>query len=309
VRLVKVTTPEGKGEQVAQLAFEVGITQVSIQQQQVLSPNKPKQTKDTVNVETSTPTAKKFIDSLMSSSLYDPEQYSISVRQPRTVASREGPRKVTRPLVEPTVDVYEELWQFSHITFGFVGRVLISAMLLAYGMIEDKILVIVAGLLFLPLLPLMLAISFGLKTGEWSLLAQGAAAFLAAIALLVAGGAAVAAMMDPPILHNESTSLVTGFLISAVVGVAAGLASADDAGRREMIGLAATAQVAIIPVWFGISLIFGFPLYGEPPSKRAAAFLINVGTIVVASLVVYALLRMRGESVRRFAAESTDAGE
>jgi hypothetical protein len=31
-----------------------------------------------------------------------------------------------------------------------------------------------------------------------------------------------------------------------MVGAAAGLATADDVGRREMIGLAATAQVAIL---------------------------------------------------------------
>jgi len=66
-------------------------------------------------------------------------------------------------------------------------------------------------------------------------------------------------MTNPPLQYNEHNSLVVGFLISLAVGIAAGLASADDVGRREMIGLAATAQMAILPVWFGISLVFGFP--------------------------------------------------
>ena len=33
--------------------------------------------------------------------------------------------------------------------------------------------------------------------------------------------------------------------LPTAVGIAAGLATVDDVGRREMIGLAATAQIAI----------------------------------------------------------------
>jgi hypothetical protein len=149
----------------------------------------------------------------------------------------------------------------------------------------------------------MLAIAFGLKTREWRITVQGVAALLAATALLMGGGAAVALMTNPPILYNESNSLLTSFLISLAVGVAAVLASVDDAGRREVIGLAATAQVAIIPVWFGISFVFGFPSsVSEPPLKRATTFLTNVATIIIAALVTYAVLRVRGEGIRRLAA-------
>src|SRR5215211_1430990 len=104
MRLVKVKVPEGKGKQIADLAFEIGIPQVAIHQQQAHRPNQPIQTKDVVDIETSTPAAKKFLDALMSSPFYDPKQYSIGVRQPRTIASSETPRKITWPLVEPTVD-------------------------------------------------------------------------------------------------------------------------------------------------------------------------------------------------------------
>jgi hypothetical protein len=204
--------------------------------------------------------------------------------------------------------MYEELWQFSHITPGFVGRVLIAGMLLAYGMIEDKLLIMIAGLLFLPLLPLMLAMSFGLKTIEWRLMAQGAAAFIVAIALLLGGGVLVALMMNPPILYNESNSMITGFLISIAVGVAAGLATTDDAGRRELIGLAATAQVAIIPVRLGILFVFGVSS-SEEPFKHIVTFLMNVTTVIVAAMGTYAALGMKGEAVRRFAkVERIDKG-
>ena len=104
----------------------------------------------------------------------------------------------------------------------------------------------------------------------------------------------MALMTSPPLLYNESNSLLAGFLISLAVGVAAGLATADDVGRREIIGLAATAQVAILPVWFGICFVFGFPiLENQPPTRRAISLVVNVISIVVASFITYAVLGMK----------------
>jgi hypothetical protein len=104
-------------------------------------------------------------------------------------------------------------------------------------------------------------------------------------------------------MYDEDNTLVTSFLISVVVVIAASLAIADDVGRRELIGLVATAQVAILPVRFGISFVFGFPaMISDTLSKRAVTFMINFSTIMVASLVTFLILRVRGEVVRRFAA-------
>lgn len=303
MRLVRVKTPEGKGQDVAQVAFRAGLSQATIHQQEVHRPNGRVDTRDVVDVETATPTAKAFIDAVMAAPFFDPGEYSIAVRQPRSVASRERPAEVTWPLVEPTVDIFEELWQFSHVTFGFIGRILIAAMLLAYGMIEYKLLIIIAGLLFMPFLPLMLAVGFGLWTRQWRLAIQGLFALAVGVFLTAAGGSVVALMTGPPLRFNEFNSLVTSFLISLAVGVAAGLATADDVGRREMIGLAATAQIAILPVWFGISFVFGFPVMDTAsPSERAIIFLVNVGTIIAAAFATYALLGMSGEALRRFSA-------
>jgi hypothetical protein len=308
VRLVRVKAPEGKGEDVARLAFEAGLEQVTIHQQRTLKSDGSQETKDVVDVETATPTAKVFVDAVMSAPFFDAREYSMTVRQPRSVVSREGPRKLTWPLVEPTVDIFEELWQFSHVTYGFIGRVLIAALLLAYGMIEDKLLIMLAGLLFLPLLPLLLAMGFGLWTRQWRLAGQGLFAFIVAVVLLVVGGALVASVIDPPMRYNEHNTFLVGFLISVGVGIAAGLATADDVGRREMIGLAATAQIAILPVWFGVSFVFGFPsLDTATPGRRALSFLVNVATIVAAAFATYALLRMRGGALGRFSESSGEA--
>lgn len=304
MRLVRVKTPEGKGREVAQMAFEVGISRVTFHQQQSLRQGRDDETKDVVDVETATPTAKAFIDKLMSADFFDPEEFTIAVRQPRAIVGGEKPPKLTWPLAEPTVDIFEELWQFSHVTFGSVGRILIAAMFLAYGMIEHQLLIMIAGLLFLPLLPTLLAAGFGALTGQWRLSAHALVGFLVAVALLVAGGALVALMTNPPLRYNDHNPLLVGFLISLAVGIAAGLANADDVGRREMIGLAATAQTALVPVWFGISLVFGFPATGPAPEQRALGFAVSVATIVLASACTYAVLGMRGEHLRRFTRES-----
>jgi hypothetical protein len=166
MRLIKVNSPAGKGEAVAQTAFSVGIEKVSLYQTSSLQSNGKSEIKDTIDIETSTPKGKHFLDALFQSDFYNRDDFSIAVRQPRAVISGENLRGLTVPLVEPASDIAEELWQFTHITYGFVGRVFIAACLLGYGLIEQKILLIIAGLLFLPLLPLLLAIGFGAWTRQ-----------------------------------------------------------------------------------------------------------------------------------------------
>jgi hypothetical protein len=82
-------------------------------------------------------------------------------------------------------------------------------------------------------------------------------------------------------------------LLSLAVGIAAVLANVDDIGKRELIGLAATSQIAVIPVWFGICFVFGFPtiLNGQEIMMRALTFLINILVILIVSFGVYGLMR------------------
>jgi hypothetical protein len=289
--------PQGRGRDVAQIAFDVGIHRVALHQQQILKKNEQDEIKDVIDVETATPTAKVFTDALMRTAFFDPKDYSIIVRQPRSLVSRERPPNLTIPLVEPTLDIFEELWQFSHVTFGFIGRIFIASLFLAYGIIEAKSLLIIAGLLFLPVLPPILAIGFGIWTKEWRLALQGLFALLVASGLGVLAGILTALVTSPPIKFNESNPLLISLLISLGVGIAAGLATADDVGRREMIGLAATAQVAILPVWFGVCFIFGFP---NSPIERGVTFLVNVFTIILASFATYGFLKMQGGALRGF---------
>ena len=297
MRLVKVSAPADKGAEIAKIAFSCGIGEVSINQVEVLRQGENAETKSNIDVETSTPKAKRFVDALLAADFYSAENYSIIIRQPRSIFSRENLRDLTKPLVEPATDILEELWQFSHITVGFVGRNFIAACLLAFGLIQRQILLIIAGLLFMQLLPLLLGISFGVRTRNFKLSGQSFAAFLTAFVLQIGGGIIIAFFSQPPLKYDEFNSLPVGVLISLAVGIAAGLANSDDVGRREFLGLAATAQIAIVPVWFGICFVFGFPATDSQSeiAARAFGFALNVLTIIVSSLLVYIGLGAAGK--------------
>lgn len=292
MRLIKVNAPAGKGSDVARLAFDTGINQVGITQSESRSSKGEIKQKESVDIEASTPKASVFLDKLLASDFYDPEEFSVNVRQPRAIISKQSARQLTVPFVEPAIDILEDLWQFTHITASFLVRNFIAACFVAYGMIQQNTLLIIAGLLFLPLLPILLSISFGSWTRQWKLVRQAALAFLVTIVLLFAAGALIALVSSPPLRYNEFNSLAVGFLISLAVGIGAGFATADDIGRRELLGLAATAQIVLIPIWFGINVVFGFSqTTGDAQiTERALAFAINVSTILVAALATYILL-------------------
>jgi hypothetical protein len=301
VRQITVTTPEGRAADIARIAFGLGINEVSVDHIRVLRPDGSETTKERIDIDTGTHLAKALVDVLTNSSFFDLEHYTIAVRQPRSIVSRERISVLTRPLVEPATDLFQELNQFCQVTFGFIGRVFIGALLLGLGILDDRLLFMIAGLLFIPLLPLILGIGFSVCARQWYLFRQAALALTVALMLLVIAGITVALLNDRPIRYSESSSLLTGFLISFAVGVAAALATADDVGRREMIGLAATAQVAIIPVWLGLSLVNGFPILAStPPSRRVWGLIINMIAIVISSSITYAVLRVKGRTLAVF---------
>jgi hypothetical protein len=65
------------------------------------------------------------------------------------------------------------------------------------------------------------------------------------------------------------------------------------------VGLAAASQLAILPAWFGVSLVFGF---SESPVEKLGAFGVNVAALIGGSLAVYAALSAGGEIPHRAAA-------
>ncbi|AFZ69608.1 hypothetical protein [Deinococcus peraridilitoris] len=307
MRLITIRAPAGHGQQVATTAFEAGISEVGVHRAAALRSDGQERAQDVVEVATSIPKAKDFIERLMSAPYYDPGTYSLTSRHPESIFGNEPQAEETYPVVRPSPDVYAELWQFVQVTFSLAGRVFLSAVLVAYGMVEDHLPLIIAGLLFLPYHHHMIGVALGAVLRERRFLGQALWALLVSTVLIVLAGVAVGLALEPPIKFDEFGSPVSGVIISMVIGVAAGLGSIDAAGRRELIGLAATAHIAVHPAWFGLKLIFGFEGSGEL-SEHLLMFLLNTLGLVLAAGVTYALTVMQGGGIRRFEKKMHNSG-
>jgi len=275
----------------------VGIKEATVYPAYSYGPEHPV---DSLDVAVSTREAKVFVDALMDAPFFDPNEYTIAIRQPRTIIRSDRIENITWPVVEPITDIYEDLWQYTHVTGSFIARVAVSALLIAHGLVEDNALTLAAGLLFIPLLRAVLAISFGAWTGELRLAAQGAFALAAGLGLTVLGGVVVGLVSQPPVRFEHFAAPLVGLLISAIVGVAAAVANADDTGERQLIGLGIGAQIAIIPSWFGLALIYGLP---EMTGERLVGLALNLAALLVTTVVAFAIMGLRSPGLRRFVAE------
>lgn len=286
---VRVSVPEGQSELVARLALETGISEVCVYEVYVHGPNQRKQV---VSVETSTPCAKQLVDALFAAEWFDPSQYSVTTRELRAILSAEPVSALTKPMVEPALDVLQDLWQLTHITSSYLGRASGAAVVLAYGLFKNSPISIVVAALFLPFLSQVLAISLGLSAGDRKLARQGVMALSVSILVSVLGGAVVALLYRGELGFSDFQKPLVAFGLSSVIGVAAGLSSADDAGRRYLIGVAAAVQYAVFPVWFGTCLVRGFP-DAAVTQERIETFVLNLITIAVSAACAYAWVGMR----------------
>jgi hypothetical protein len=109
-----------------------------------------------------------------------------------------------------------------------------------------------------------------------------------------AAAAAVALFSESPMMFDKFPPMAAGALFSFAVGVAASLATADDAGHRQLVGLAAASQLALIPAWLGISLVFGF---SESAAEKLTGFAFNTICLVLGAALVYGVLLYRAHSV------------
>jgi hypothetical protein len=293
---IRVSVRNGQSLLVARVAAAAGIPQVAVYK---VFLHGAEENREVVSAESSTPCAKAFVDGLLASDWFDPKDCSITARELRAILNHQPLSKVTPPMKEPALDVLEDLWQLSHITPSYVGRACSAALLLAYGMFENSAISIVVAALFLPFSAQILAISFGIWAGDRSLARQGILAIAVSTAVSIMAGATVAILHGGPLGFTDFKPPLVSFLISCAIGVAAGLASADDAGRRYLIGVAAAVQYAVFPVWFGICLVRGFASFSTS-AERIGTFAINLVTIAVTAATAYAWTGMRREELRYF---------
>ena len=295
MREVRVTLPKAKAADAARLALQLGMPHVSVYDVFVLGPNEPRQV---VSVETSTPTAKKFIEQVLAAPFFNDRDCTITARTVRAILSAEDSAEVTKPVMQPAAEVNQELWQSSHVTASYLARNLVATALAAYGMLHGEFILLVTGLLFSSYLPGLLGVAFGLTTRQPRLVGRMAGLLTVGTALAVMAGALTA-------LAGPQSSLATlsmpsaNLLLSLLVGVAAGLATGDDVGERQLIGLAAATQYAKFPVWLGIGLVLGFAEDGTAVLTGLGIFAANAALMVAAAAITYRCAGMHASGCGR----------
>ncbi len=241
----------------------------------------------TVSAETSTPHARAFVHTVLRSAWFDRETCSMTTRELRAIVDKGPIEQTTLPMTEPGVDVLQDLWQLSHVTPSYVGRCVASALLMAFAVIDNDLMAMMLAVLFLPFLSELLGAVYGLLRGGAPLVMHAVKALAVTICILLAAGLIVGAANHAPVAYTGFRSLGVSFLISSAIGAAAGLASADDAGRRYLIGVAAAAQLGVFPVYFGIALARGLPPE-LPVAGHLVTFGVNFVTVAVTAAASYA---------------------
>jgi hypothetical protein len=140
-----------------------------------------------ISVETSTPKARAFIEESLDSPALSKVGSTLTSRELRAVISDSPPADLTNPMSEPFPDVIQDLSQLSTLTASYLGRAMAGAILLATGVLRNDPIAIVVAALFLPFLSQVLAISFGVWSGDWKLARQGTVAVMASTIAAVLG--------------------------------------------------------------------------------------------------------------------------
>lgn len=292
---VRATVPVDRSAAVARVALDVGIDNVSVYE---IFVHGPETRRHVVSVEVPTPQARDFVNALFASSCLDGADCSLSLRELRAIVNRRPLSEMTQPMVEPGPDVIEDLWLMSHVTPSYIGRAAGGAILMANGVIHDSAVSIVVAALILPFLSQVLAIGFGAWSGDRGLVRKGTLAVTTSAVLAWLMGFVVAWLIGGPIMYHDFESPLASFAISGVIGAAAGLSTADDAGRRHLIGVAAAVQFSIYPSWFGAATVIGLPTHALLLT-RTAGFVVNLIVMPVAALVAYAFVGLRRRQLQR----------
>ncbi len=300
---IRVVTPKGKAKEIAQIALAMGIQEISVSPIYVYGPDEEK---DQLSMEVSVLQARRFMDALLTAPFFDINQYSVSSDQLMSIVSQMPAEKISWPLEVGAATILQDLWLQNHVTISYVARAFIAALLLSYALLEADLLTLLAALLFTPFLSQVLAMSFGALVRDWHLARQGLLALATSTGLTIMAGAIAAAAVGGQLQYDQFGTLISNFVISLIVGIAAGLDTADKSGRREFIAVAAAAQFAAFPAWFGISLVLGFP-DRTTTLWRILTFFVNILTILVVSTGVYAALRYRPEVLQRYLKETSES--
>jgi len=97
MRLVKISAPQGRGKDIAAVAFACGLHEVSLQQSTALRADGSSPARDVLDLRAATPDAKD-IDRLLAAPFYTSDDFVIEVKEPRAFLQATSLRMLTKPV-------------------------------------------------------------------------------------------------------------------------------------------------------------------------------------------------------------------
>ncbi len=173
----------------------------------------------------------------------------------------------------------------------FYFLVVISTLIVTFGLASNNIILVIGGMLVTPLLFPILAISLGVVTNEKKLLFRSIKIFLFSILLALVIAFIVGFLMKVYVYRIDLITLMRPSFFSFIVAITAGVAASYSWAKPNLNNiLPGTAiTVTLIPPLTALGLVLGeqswFLFF-----RVLEFFILNVFGIIVGSLLVFLLM-------------------
>lgn len=208
---------------------------------------------------------------------------------PRAEEPVEPPAQSSKPAQERVAiaELYEDIKDSSGCTKIYIAMVVLSTLVAAVGLHNDRSIVILGGMLIAPMLGPIIALSLGITLGDLALLRRALLTGLTgiAIALLLSTFIGVLVQIDPTLIQIiHRTHLVYGDLAVALASGCAGALAFTTGVPATLIGV--MVAVSLLPPLVTAGLLLGAG-HSALAGGAFLAFLMNFISVNVASVIVF----------------------
>ncbi len=187
--------------------------------------------------------------------------------------------------------VFNELSENSAPGFGFFLMLILSAVIVTFGLLMESSAIIIGGMLIAPILWPTLSLAMGIKVSDLKLIENSAKIVLKASLLMIVISALISLVflerqINPEIV-SRTTHFLSYFFVAFVSGIAASYAFSSPRFSIVLPGVA--ISVALIPPLsvMGISISF---LNWDIFVNSMGVFFLNLLGIIFGSLIIFSIL-------------------
>ena len=196
-------------------------------------------------------------------------------------------RKEEASAVAIRESLYKNVEKNSHLDINFIVLVILSTIVVAIGLVENNVAVVIGAMVIAPLLGPNLAFGFGTALGDIYLMQKSALTTTVGILLAIVMSAVIGVIWPIEVLSSELTSRTDVGLGSVALALASGAAAALSltSGLSSVL-VGVMVAVALLPPAATLGIMIG---HGEINLAIGAGLLlaINVVCVNLASNIVF----------------------